>query len=132
MPVTEFRRVLFRSDGSLERYEIAPYGYLIGHYSKYIVPGSVRLKIESNDPRVRVAAFKRPDGSLVIIGLNNNLVAVRARITLTGLATIPTGMMTVLTSREGALWQNGGDTAVQNSEISVNLAPLSITTLSSR
>jgi hypothetical protein len=37
--------------------------------------------------------------------------------------------MSVLSSREGALWRQDADTGVQNAEIDVMLAPLSVTTL---
>jgi O-glycosyl hydrolase len=115
----------------LERSAIAPYGYLLGHYAKFIVPGSVRLNVESSDPRVRLTAFQRPDGILALVGLNNNPVEIQARVSLSGLAKLPTNM-SVLSSREGALWREDADTSVQQGEISVTLAPLSVTTLVSR
>jgi hypothetical protein len=127
----ELVHVYFRPDGSLERYAIAPYGYLLGHYAKYILAGSVRLDVASSDPRVRLVAFRRPDGGLVLVGLNNNTVAVQAKINLKGLATIP-ARMSVVTSREGALCQRASDTLVQNTEIRLALAPLSVTTLASQ
>jgi len=127
----ELVHVYFRPDGSLERYEIAPYGYLIGHYAKYIVSGSVRLDVASSDPRVRLVAFQRPDGRVVMVGLNNNSVAVQATIRFSGLTTLPTSL-SVLTSREGALWQQGADATVRNAEVSITLAPSSVTTLVSR
>src|SRR5262249_61742102 len=88
----ELVHVYFRPEGSLERYAIAPYGYLLGHYSKYIVAGSVRLDAASSDPRVRLTVFRRPDGRLVLVGLNDNREAVRARIRFAGLATTPAAL----------------------------------------
>jgi len=127
----ELVHVYFRHDGSLERYAIAPYGYLLGHYAKFIVAGSVRLNVDSSDPRVRLTAFQRPDGRLALVALNNKSVAVQAKISLSGLATLPT-KMAVLSSREGALWSQDVDTSVQYAEISVTLAPVSVTSLLSR
>ena len=43
----ELVHIYFRPTGELERYEIAPYGYLIGHYSRYVLPGSVRIEATS-------------------------------------------------------------------------------------
>jgi hypothetical protein len=50
---------------------------------------------------------------------------------LSGLATLPP-KTAVLSSREGALWRQEADTSVQNAEISVTLAPVSVTSLLSR
>lgn len=52
----------FKADGALDHYEISTDDYLLGHYSRFVVPGSVGLKHESGDLRVRVTAFERPDG----------------------------------------------------------------------
>jgi O-glycosyl hydrolase len=127
----ELVHLYFRQDGSLERYVIAPYGYLLGHFAKFIVAGSVRLNVQSSDSRVRLTAFQRPDGTLALVGLNNNPLAIRARVSLSGLATLP-ATMSVVSSREGALWREDADTSVQRGEVSVTLAPLSVTTLVSR
>jgi glycosyl hydrolase family 30 len=124
----ELVHVYFRPDGSLERYAIAPYGYLLGHYARYIPPGSVRVDVTSSDPKVRLVAFQRPDGRLALVGLNNEPVAVHATISFSGLARLP-ARLAVLTSRESALWQADATVTVEHAGASITLAPLSVTTL---
>ncbi|MBI3961914.1 MAG: hypothetical protein HY335_04100 [Deinococcus sp.] len=123
----ELVHVYFRPDGALERYEISTYGYLLGHYSHFIVPGSVRLQADSRDPLVRVVAFARPDGRLVIVALNNNPVAMQAELTFTGLSQAPSALE-VLTSQEDALWQSGAEVILNGNLATTILPPLSVTT----
>jgi glucosylceramidase len=124
----ELVEINFRPNGELDRYEISIYGYLIGHYSRFIVPGSIRLDASSSDPRVRVVAFERPDGKVVIVAINNNSSAVTVNVTLAGLSQVPS-TLSVLASREGALWESPADISVSNSGITVVLQPLSVITL---
>lgn len=44
--------------------------YAIGHFSRYILPGSVRLAHSTWDSRVETVVFRRPDGSRTAILLN--------------------------------------------------------------
>lgn len=44
--------------------------YTLGHYSKYVLPGAVRV-YSSNTPAISSVAFKNPDGSMVLIAFNN-------------------------------------------------------------
>ncbi len=47
--------------------------YYIGHFSKYIEAGAVRIGCNSNDcGKLEATAFKNPDGSLVVIVMNSN------------------------------------------------------------
>lgn len=124
----ELVEVFYRADGSLERYQLAVYGQLLGQYSRFIAPDSVRARADSSDPRLRVMAFIRPDGKVVVVALNNNSFAVQADIALAGLAQTPTAF-SVLTSREGAIWQTPPDTPLSQGAASLALAPLSVTTL---
>ena len=41
--------------------------YAIGHFSKYIDIGALRIQSESNHPFLRQVAFKNPDDSIVVI-----------------------------------------------------------------
>jgi glucosylceramidase len=124
----ELVQIYFRTNGELDRFEISTYGYLIGHYSRFIVPGSIRVDATSSDPRLRVVAFERPDGKEVIVAINNNPYAVTVNVTLTGLSQIPSSM-SILTSREGSIWENAADIPVGNSEVTVVIQPLSVITL---
>ncbi len=44
--------------------------YTLGHYSKYVLPGAVRV-YSSNTPAVATVAFQNPDGSLALVAFNN-------------------------------------------------------------
>jgi glucosylceramidase len=45
--------------------------YTLGHYSKYVLPGAVRI-YSSNTPTVATVAFQNPDGSIALIAYNNS------------------------------------------------------------
>lgn len=47
-----------------------PIFYALGHFSKFIIPGSVRIKISSDNDNIRAVAFIRPDNTKAIIILN--------------------------------------------------------------
>ncbi len=124
----ELVEIYFRPDGSLERYEISSYGYMLGHYSRFIPPGSVRLDATSSNELVRVVSFARPDGKAVIIVLNNSTQPVSLKLSLVGLTQTPTAL-SPLTSSEGTFWQDGSDIKVTNGSAVLVLQPVSITTL---
>ncbi|WP_338424899.1 glycoside hydrolase family 30 protein [Sphingopyxis kveilinensis] len=44
--------------------------YALGHFSKFVRPGSVRLKSEGEVPDVEFLVFERPDGKLVAQAMN--------------------------------------------------------------
>ncbi|MGD0632297.1 MAG: chitobiase/beta-hexosaminidase C-terminal domain-containing protein, partial [Terracidiphilus sp.] len=43
--------------------------YTLGHYSKYVLPGAVRV-YSSNTPAIASVAFQNPDGSMALIAYN--------------------------------------------------------------
>ena len=45
--------------------------YTLGHYSKYVLPGAVRI-YSSNTPQVASTAFLNPDGSTALIAFNSS------------------------------------------------------------
>ncbi|KAG5897309.1 hypothetical protein JTB14_011472 [Gonioctena quinquepunctata] len=49
-----------------------PTFYAIGHFSKFIPRGSVRIFSNQFDTEVPVSAFRRPDGGVVVVILNKN------------------------------------------------------------
>lgn len=124
----ELVEIYFHPDGTLDRYDISTYGYLLGHFSRFIIPGSIRLDVSSSDPGLRVVAFERPDGKVVIVAINNNPTAVTANISLAGLGQLPASM-SVLASRDGAIWDNRPGIPVSNSVAIIELQPLSVITL---
>ena len=46
--------------------------YYIGHFSKYIFPGSVRLGVSSYSDAIEITAFENPDSSYTVVLLNKN------------------------------------------------------------
>jgi glucosylceramidase len=45
--------------------------YTLGHYSKYVLPGAVRV-YSSNTPAIASVAFVNPDGSVALIAYNSS------------------------------------------------------------
>jgi glucosylceramidase len=45
--------------------------YTLGHYSKYVLPGAVRV-YSSNTPHIASVAFQNPDGSMALIAYNSS------------------------------------------------------------
>jgi len=46
--------------------------YLIGHISKFVLPGAIRIRSTSSSSNVKVTAYENPDGSMVVIAYNSN------------------------------------------------------------
>ena len=44
--------------------------YTLGHYSKYVLPGAVRI-YSNNTPAIASVAFQNPDGSMALIAYNS-------------------------------------------------------------
>lgn len=44
--------------------------YYIGHFSRYIKPGAVRIGLSSSHAAVNAAAFRNPDGTVAVVALN--------------------------------------------------------------
>lgn len=48
-----------------------PYFYVLGHFSRFILPGSVRIEVTSNDVFVKVVGFIRPDNLRALVVFNS-------------------------------------------------------------
>lgn len=46
--------------------------YYIGHFSKYVLPGAKRIACSSSRSQLMTTAFKNPDGSVVVIVMNQS------------------------------------------------------------
>ncbi len=46
--------------------------YYLGHFSKYIRPGAVRIGCVSNKPELEATAFRNPDGSRAVVVMNRS------------------------------------------------------------
>ncbi len=61
-------------DDDEQKVYITGMGYAIGHYARWIKPGSVRVEAVSEDPLVQITAFISPDSSqLILVLINNNM-----------------------------------------------------------
>ncbi|MFN8386335.1 MAG: glycoside hydrolase family 30 beta sandwich domain-containing protein [Anaerolineales bacterium] len=61
-------------DNDEQKMYITGMGYAIGHYARWIKPGSVRVEAVSEDPLVQITAFISPDSSqLILVLINNNM-----------------------------------------------------------
>jgi len=56
-------------------YVRGPDWYDIYHYSAFIRPGNVRIKIISSDSAVKPVAFAKPNGETVVVALNSSSTA---------------------------------------------------------
>ncbi len=56
----------------------------IGHFSKYIVPGAVRVGYTKYTDRLEVTAFKNPDGTFAVVVLNRTKEAIPFIVRLDG------------------------------------------------
>ena len=124
----ELVHIFFRSDGVLDRYEIAPYGYLVGQITRFVSSGSIRIEAMSSESLVRVVSFVRPDGRVVVVAINNADNAVYANIALRSLEWIPS-TLPLTTSEDGAYWTDGGRIDVVDGVASVPLPAKSVVTL---
>ncbi len=57
-------------DGTRDEIVLTPAYYFIGHFSKYIKRGAVRIGISTYTEALETVAFKNPDGSIVCVVLN--------------------------------------------------------------
>jgi hypothetical protein len=125
----ELVHVYFNADGTLNHAEISPYGKMLGHYSRFIKSGSVRIKVESSDPLVRVVGFEQPNGGLTLVFINNNPTDVQAKLSLSGLHSIPISY-SMLVSTDSDLWEEQPSIRTNGASFEMVLKPSSITTLS--
>ncbi len=59
-----------------------PFFYALGHFSKFLIPDSVKIQVTANDNLgwFETTAFVRPDNATVVIALNMNAEAVELTI----------------------------------------------------
>lgn len=47
--------------------------YAIGHFSRFIQEGSVRIDLVTSNEMVKTVGFRRPDGNIVLVLYNQNI-----------------------------------------------------------
>ena len=58
--------------------------YYIGHYSRYITPGSVRIGMSRYTDTIDATAFRRPDGQIAVVLMNRTAVRKKVFLRLKG------------------------------------------------
>jgi glucosylceramidase len=74
--------------------------FYIGHFSKYIKPGAKRIAVSSSRAQLQTTGFKNPDGSFVVIVMNQGDTEVAYRLYVEGQAaeitSLPHSIMTMV------------------------------------
>jgi len=58
--------------------------YYIGHFSKFVRPGAVRIAVSTNRPQLQTTAFVNKDGSIVVIVMNTTDEPMHYQLTMKG------------------------------------------------
>lgn len=53
-----------------------PMFYAIGHFSRFITEGSVRIDVKTTNEMVKTVGFRRTDGNIVLILFNQNMLPI--------------------------------------------------------
>lgn len=59
-----------------------PLFYVMTHFSKFIRPGAVRIGFENSDPQLMVTAAQNPDGTIVVVILNQDIESKQFKLKL--------------------------------------------------
>ena len=54
--------------------------YYIGHFSKYIKPGAVRIGVDNSNDKLQVTSFLNEDGSIATVVMNENDEAINFKL----------------------------------------------------
>ncbi len=69
-------------DPEADEVYLTPLYYTMSHFSKFIRPGAIRIGVENTNKNLQVTAAKNPDGSLVVVLLNEGKDLQNFRLTL--------------------------------------------------
>lgn len=101
--------------------------YTLGQYSKFVRPTYQMVDVVGNsNADVLLSAFKGPDGTVVVVGINKSATAVTIPITITG-GTAPAMMTPTVTSASDNL-KDGTAVAVSGGVLMASLGAKSVTT----
>jgi glucosylceramidase len=74
--------------------------YYIGHFSKFIRPGARRIISSSSRGQLLTTGFRNPDGSLVVVVMNQSAEKVSYRLWIRGkaaeIASLPHSIQTLV------------------------------------
>ena len=115
-------------------FQIRGIGYAIGHYARWISRGAVRLEAASDNPLVQVTAFRDDArGTLVLVLINNEPGAVRAKADLKGLGDKNALRFEGEQSTRAAFWAKIKPFDADSADsASIELPAQSVTTISAR
>jgi glucuronoarabinoxylan endo-1,4-beta-xylanase len=65
-----------------DSYAVSARLWAFANFSRYILPGAVRVKTTAGDSNLRLAAFVNADGSVAVVALNNSRSAVQTSVSL--------------------------------------------------
>lgn len=68
----DYRDGLIYVDTSTQEIELSKRLWTMGNFSKFIRPGATRIQVESEVKALKVVGFENKDGSIYVIGINNN------------------------------------------------------------
>ncbi|MCZ8522468.1 MULTISPECIES: glycoside hydrolase family 30 beta sandwich domain-containing protein [Paenibacillus] len=71
--------IKIRSD-AMDQVSYNQHYYLMGHFSKFVVPGAYRIDTPSYDGSLENVAFKNPDGSKVVVAYNRTSASQNVKI----------------------------------------------------
>ncbi len=132
-PSGDLRYILVRRLTDRDGFEPTKLLWSLGHFSRFVRPGYVRLETTRADDldevtaaeRELVSAYLRPDGGeLVVVAINWRPHAVPLRLTLTNRRTLPVGRSYVTTADAATNLRRGPDFT----DGALELAPRSIVT----
>lgn len=109
-------------------FSITAMGRAIGHYARWVAPGSVRIEAGSSDPLVQVTAFKKDAaGKLSFVIINNNSSSISVTVNLAGASF--SGALNGEQSTAAAFWQAISPITPSAASFTIMLPALSITSV---
>ena len=80
-------------NASAMEYYKQPMFYVMGHFSKFLIPDSVKVGLTKvGDQKLEAVAFERPDGASVLIAFNNNTHPISVNIADQGSGNVHTDL----------------------------------------
>jgi O-glycosyl hydrolase len=117
-----------QGDGRTGNVTITGIGYAIGHYARWVAPGSVVVATTSTDPLVQVTGFRDAAARrLALVLVNNRPEAVAIAVALSG--GTPGGAVTGEASYANVRWGPAPVVDVAGGRLSVTLPPRSVVSL---
>ncbi|MDL0429757.1 glycoside hydrolase family 30 beta sandwich domain-containing protein [Marinobacter sp. TBZ242] len=117
------------ADQTTSTIHISGIGYAIGHFARWVLPGSVRIDAESDDPLLKVSAFRSDKESrLVLMVINNASSAAKLNFNLKNMTM--QGAATGEYSDRASRWKDLSKLTPQdNKTFQLTVGPTSVTSV---